>query len=81
VSESGFFGAPVILRLQGFEGLVAIQPLGLLAMFLADGDYLPRGIPMLKGVLALPRQTVCRDRLAVTVDKVEAGNYGDSALN
>ena len=53
--------------------LVAIQPPEPLATFLADGGYLPRGIPMLKRVLALPGQTVCRDRYAITVDKVEMG--------
>ena len=53
--------------------LVAIQPPEPLATFLADGGYLPRGIPMLKRVLALPGQRVCRDRSAITVDKVEMG--------
>ena len=54
--------------------LVAVQPPEPLATFLADGGYLPRGIPMLKRVLALPGQTVCRDHLTITVDKVEAGH-------
>jgi conjugative transfer signal peptidase TraF len=53
--------------------LVAVQPPEPLATFLADGRYLPRGIPMLKRVLALPRQTVCRDHLIVTIDNVEVG--------
>jgi len=53
--------------------LVAVQPPELLATILADGRYLPRGIPMLKRVLALPGQTVCRDNLAITVDKTWAG--------
>ena len=53
--------------------LVAVQPPEPLATFLADGLYLPRGIPMLKRVLALPGQTVCRDRLTVTVDNIEVG--------
>jgi type IV secretory pathway protease TraF len=44
-----------------------------LATFLADRRYLPRGIPLLKRVLALPGQTVCRDQLAITVDKIEMG--------
>ena len=42
--------------------LVAVQPPEPLATFLADGRYLPRGMPMLKRVLALPGQTVCRDQ-------------------
>ncbi len=53
--------------------LVAVEPPEPLATFLADGRYLPHGIPMLKRVLALPRQTVCRDHFTITVDKVEVG--------
>jgi conjugative transfer signal peptidase TraF len=53
--------------------LVAVQSPEPLATFLADCRYLPRGIPMLKRVLALPGQTVCRDQLAITVDKIEMG--------
>ena len=53
--------------------LVAVEPPEPLATFLADGLYLPRGIPMIKRVLALPGQTVCRDRLTVTVDEIEVG--------
>jgi conjugative transfer signal peptidase TraF len=57
--------------------LIAFQPPEPLATFLADGLYLPRGIPMLKRVLALPGQTVCRDNLAITVDKIEMGEARD----
>jgi conjugative transfer signal peptidase TraF len=53
--------------------LVAVVPPEPLATFLAVGNYLPRGVPMLKHVLALPGQTVCRDGLVVTVDKVAVG--------
>ena len=53
--------------------LVAVQSPEPLATFLADRRYLPRGIPLLKHVLALPGQTVCRDQLAITVDKIEIG--------
>jgi len=53
--------------------LVAVQSPEPLATFLADRRYLPRGIPLLKRVLALPGQTVCRDQLAITVDKIEMG--------
>jgi conjugative transfer signal peptidase TraF len=53
--------------------LVAVQSPEPLATFLADRRYLPRGIPMLKRVLALPGQTVCRDQLAITVDEIEMG--------
>jgi conjugative transfer signal peptidase TraF len=53
--------------------LVAVQSPEPLATFLADRRYLPRGIPLLKRVLALPGQTVCRDQLVVTVDRIEMG--------
>lgn len=53
--------------------LVAVQPPEPVATFLADNSYLPRGVPMLKRVLALPGQTVCRDGLAVTVDNIAMG--------
>jgi len=53
--------------------LVAVQSPEPLATFLADRRYLARGIPLLKRVLALPGQTVCRDQLAITVDRIEMG--------
>ena len=53
--------------------LVAIEPPEPFATFLADGRFLPRGIPMLKRVLALPGQTVCREEFRITVDKTEMG--------
>ena len=53
--------------------LVAVRPPEPLATFLAEGGYLPRGAPMLKRVLALPGQTVCRDRHAITVENIEMG--------
>ena len=53
--------------------LVAVEPPEPLATFLEDRCYLQRGIPLLKRVLALPGHTVCRDQLAVTVDKIERG--------
>ena len=53
--------------------LVAVQPPEPLATFLSAGGYLPRGIPMLKRVLALPGQTVCRHALTITVDDIVLG--------
>jgi conjugative transfer signal peptidase TraF len=54
--------------------LVAVQPPEPLATFLADRSYLPRGIPMLKRLLALPGQKVCRDQLTITVDNIALGD-------
>ena len=43
--------------------LVAVRPPEPLATFLDLNGYLPIGVPMLKRVLALPGQTVCRNGL------------------
>ncbi len=53
--------------------LVAVLPPEPLARYLEAGSYLPRGVPMLKHVLALPGQTVCREGLVITIDKVAVG--------
>ncbi len=53
--------------------LVAVRPPEPTATFLADGNYLPRKVPMLKRVLALPGQTVCREHLTITVDGIAMG--------
>ena len=57
--------------------LVAVLPPEPLAAFLAEGGYLPRGVPMLKRVLALPGQTVCRNGLTITVDGIGLGEARD----
>ena len=44
-----------------------------LASSLARGGYLPRGVPLLKRILALPGQSVCRDELIISVDGVNVG--------
>lgn len=45
--------------------LVAASPPPLTAEFMADRGYLPLGAPMMKRVLALPGQTVCRRGLDI----------------
>lgn len=45
--------------------LVAVDPPDELAAFLDDRGYLPRGVPLLKHVLALPGATVCREDLTI----------------
>ncbi|HGI8195921.1 TPA: S26 family signal peptidase, partial [Citrobacter freundii] len=44
--------------------LVAVRAPEPLATFLSDGGYLPRGVPLMKHVAALPGQRVCRTGLA-----------------
>jgi type IV secretory pathway protease TraF len=46
--------------------LVAVAPPEPLASFLADGGYLPRGVPLLKHVAAQAGQRVCRRGLVKT---------------
>jgi conjugative transfer signal peptidase TraF len=53
--------------------LLAVRPPEQLATFLDLNGYLPAGVPMLKRVLALPGQTVCRSGLTVSVDAIEMG--------
>ncbi|WP_375786949.1 S26 family signal peptidase [Bradyrhizobium sp. Pha-3] len=57
--------------------LLAVQPPEPLATFLDLNGYLPAGLPMLKRVLALPGQTVCRSGLTVSVDSIEMGEARD----
>lgn len=53
--------------------VVAVSPPEPIAGFLADGGYLPEGMPLLKHVAALVGQTVCRFGAAVTIDGTVVG--------
>ena len=53
--------------------LAAVRPPEPLATFLDLNGYLPIGIPMLKRVLALPGQTICRNGLTISVDGIDMG--------
>ena len=57
--------------------LVVVRPPAALASFLDERRYLPKGVPMLKRVLALPGQTVCRTERTITVDGVAMGEALD----
>jgi conjugative transfer signal peptidase TraF len=59
-------------RLNVTDLVVAFPPEDL-ATRLAEGGYLPRGIPLIKRVLALPGQIVWREKLTITVDGIEMG--------
>ena len=50
--------------------LVVTRPPEPLATYLADGRFLPRGVPLLKHVGALPGSIVCRQGLLLSVDGV-----------
>ncbi len=57
--------------------LVVVRPPEPLARFLDERRYLPEGVPMLKRVLALPGQTVCRTDRTIAVDGVAMGDALD----
>ena len=48
--------------------LVVVSPPHTLAQYLESRQYLPEGVPMLKHILALPGQTVCRKGRVISVD-------------
>jgi conjugative transfer signal peptidase TraF len=68
----GLYGVQPAGKLTVTDLVVALPPEPL-ATFLAEGGYLPRGVPLIKRILALPAQTVCRKGLAITVDGIEMG--------
>ena len=49
------------------------MPSNSLATFLAERGYVPLGVPLIKRILALPGQSVCRNELAISVDGIEMG--------
>jgi conjugative transfer signal peptidase TraF len=56
------------------DDLLVVRPPEDVAAFLAEGGYLPRGVPLLKRVLALRGQTVCRVGRTITVDSIAVGD-------
>jgi conjugative transfer signal peptidase TraF len=57
--------------------LVVVRPPAALATFIAGRGYLAMGVPLLKHILALPGQAVCRINRTITVD----GNAIGDALD
>ena len=78
-SASTPVGLYVITPIDRFTvgDLVAVDPPEILAHFLAERHYLPRGVPLLKHIAALPGQRVCRIGRRVIVDGVTAGEARD----
>ncbi|MCK1699884.1 S26 family signal peptidase [Bradyrhizobium sp. 146] len=75
-TPTGLYTLHPIGQLRVLE-LVVVQLPEPIANVLADGDYLPKGVPLLKHVMALPGQTVCRSGEAITVDAVDVGAAHD----
>jgi conjugative transfer signal peptidase TraF len=69
----GLYAVKPATQLQ-VNDLVVVRPPEGVATFLAEGGYLPRGVPMLKHILALSGQTVCRFGGAISVDAVAMGD-------
>jgi len=53
--------------------LVIAMPPPALASFLAERQYLPLGVPLIKHIVALPGRSVCRREFTISVDGTEIG--------
>ena len=62
------------LRASHVGELLVVTPPEPLASFLDQRRYLPKGVPLLKRVVALPGQTVCRIQRTIFVDGVAIGD-------
>lgn len=71
--------APIGFYTIDFDGpfevtdLVAVDAPEPIATVLAERSYLPKGVPLLKRILGVCGQTVCRSNLTITVDGIEVG--------
>lgn len=77
---TGLYRVSPAVQLSVTDLVVALPPAPLAAM-LADEGYLPRGLPLIKRVLALPGQTVCRTGVFVTVDRIVLGSAREKDRN
>jgi conjugative transfer signal peptidase TraF len=68
----GLYRVEPIRTLAVADLVVAAAP-GSLATVFAQRDYLPLGVPLIKRILALPGQSVCRKGLLITVDGKPVG--------
>jgi conjugative transfer signal peptidase TraF len=69
----GLYRVQSLRRLFATELVVALPPEPL-ATFLANSGYLPKGVALIKHILALPQQIVCRRELTIIVDAMEVGD-------
>jgi len=53
--------------------LVVAMPPNSLATFLAERDYVPLGVPLIKRILAVRGQSVCRNERVISVDGIAMG--------
>ncbi|MGX5804843.1 S26 family signal peptidase [Bradyrhizobium sp. Arg314] len=60
-------------RTLSANDLVAAEPPEPLATWLADRGYLPKSVLLIKHILAVSGQTVCRKELIISVDGTDVG--------
>jgi conjugative transfer signal peptidase TraF len=68
----GLYGVEPVGKLAVANLVVAAAPEPLATLF-AERGYLPRRVPLIKSILALPGQAVCRNGLLITVDGEAVG--------
>lgn len=69
----GFYTVEPAERIEVPE-LVAVMPPESLAGFMIERGYIGRGVPLLKRVVGVLGQRVCRTGRAITVDGIEMGD-------
>ncbi|WP_413874631.1 S26 family signal peptidase [Albidovulum sp.] len=72
----GFYTVAPADRIEILD-LVAVMPPEPFASFMVERGYIARDVPLLKRVLGLPGQRVCRAGRAITVDGVPLGEARD----
>ena len=69
---TGFYSVEPVKQLA-VTSLVVAMPPSSLATFLAERGYVPLGLPLIKRILALRGQSVCRNELAISVGGITMG--------
>jgi conjugative transfer signal peptidase TraF len=72
----GFYTIAPVDRLE-VPDLIAVMPPESVAAFMVERGYVARDVPLLKHVLGLPGQRLCRDGRTITVDGIEMGEARD----
>lgn len=74
-SASAPIGLYVVQPPDGIEvtDLAVVVPPEPVTGFLSSNGYVPRGVPLMKRLLALPGQRVCRENLLITVNGIAMG--------
>ncbi|MEZ5826464.1 MAG: S26 family signal peptidase [Geminicoccaceae bacterium] len=72
----GFYTIAPVDRLE-VPDLIAVMPPESVAAFMVERGYVARDVPLLKHVLGLPGQRLCRDGRTITVDAVPLGEARD----